>query len=108
MKTRLLGPLVGLAVSFALPSFAQLKEVTDPAVRAKIEAATKAYDVAFNKSDAAGIVATFAPDVIETGPYGPAYGREAVQQRYADVAQKYHPADHLTRPRKDQNGTSRN
>jgi ketosteroid isomerase-like protein len=95
MKTRLLGPLVGLAVSFALPSFAQLKEVTDPAVRAKIEAATKAYDVAFNKEDAAGIVATFANDVIETGPYGPAYGKEAVQARYADVAAKYHPTGHV-------------
>jgi ketosteroid isomerase-like protein len=75
-------------------SVVALKEV-DPAIRAKIEAATKAYDVAFNKSDAAAICATFAPDVIETGPYGPAYGREACQQRYADEAQKYHPADHL-------------
>jgi ketosteroid isomerase-like protein len=71
-----------------------LKEV-DPAIRAKIEAATKAYDEAFNKEDAAGIVAYFAADVIETGPFGPAYGKEACQARYADVAAKDHPAGHV-------------
>ena len=41
------------------------------------------------------ILAKFPPDIIETGPYGPAYGREAVQQRYADLFQRFHPGSHL-------------
>ena len=35
MKTRLLVPLVGLAISFALPTFAQQKETADPQITAK-------------------------------------------------------------------------
>jgi ketosteroid isomerase-like protein len=95
VKIPLIGTLVGLAIGFALPAFAQLKEVTDPQIQQKIEAGTKAYDAAFNKNDAAAVVALHAPDIIETGPYGPAYGREAVQQRYADLFQRFHPGSHL-------------
>jgi hypothetical protein len=38
MKIRLLFALVGLAISFAVPTFAQLKEVVDPQIRQQIEA----------------------------------------------------------------------
>jgi hypothetical protein len=67
MKTRLLGALVGLAISLALPTFAQLKEVVDPQIRQKIEAGQRNYDVAFNKNDGAAIAALFTEDGIETG-----------------------------------------
>ena len=45
MKTRLLIALVGVAISFALPTFAQQKEaVADPQITQKILAIGKAYD----------------------------------------------------------------
>src|SRR5690242_2183853 len=62
MKTRLLGALVGLAISFALPTFAQ---TVDPQTRQQIEAAEKNYDVAFNKNDAAAVAALFTTDAVE-------------------------------------------
>jgi hypothetical protein len=36
MKTRLLVPLVGLAISFAFPNFAQEQNAVDPEVRQQI------------------------------------------------------------------------
>jgi hypothetical protein len=36
MKTRLLGALVGLAISFALPTYAQQKETVDPQLIQKL------------------------------------------------------------------------
>jgi len=36
MKTRLLGALVGFAISFALPTFAQQKETVDPQLIQKL------------------------------------------------------------------------
>ena len=35
MKTRLLGALAALAISFAVPTFAQQKETADPQITAK-------------------------------------------------------------------------
>jgi hypothetical protein len=37
MKIRLLGALVGLAISFALPTFAQQKETVDPQLIQKLD-----------------------------------------------------------------------
>ena len=36
MKTALLGALVGLAISFALPTYAQQKDLADPQTTQKI------------------------------------------------------------------------
>jgi hypothetical protein len=41
MKIRLLGTLVGLAISFALPTYARQKEVADPQTTQKILAVVK-------------------------------------------------------------------
>ena len=41
MKTRLLGALAGLAISVALPAYAQQKDVTDPQTTQKILAIGK-------------------------------------------------------------------
>jgi ketosteroid isomerase-like protein len=96
MKRILLGALIGLA-SFAVPTFAQLKEVDDPQMRQQIEAAQKNYDVAFNKHDAAAVAALFTQDTVETGPDGPAYGQQAIEKRYSDLFRNWQPTptDHL-------------
>jgi ketosteroid isomerase-like protein len=93
MKIRLLGAIAALA-SFALPTFAQLKEVTDPQVLQQLDALAKSYDTAFNKQDVAGIMATFTPDAVETGPWGPACGLDELRARYTKMFADWHPTDH--------------
>ena len=68
MKTRLLGALVGLAISFALPTFAQQKETVDPEIRQQLDALAKKFDDASNKADAAALAALFTQDAVEVAP----------------------------------------
>jgi hypothetical protein len=44
MKTRLLGALVGLAISFAVPTFGQQKETVDPQIIEQLATISKKYD----------------------------------------------------------------
>ena len=62
MKTRLLGALVGLAISFALPTFAQEKETVDPQIIEQVNALFKKVDEAFNNNDAAAYAALRTED----------------------------------------------
>ena len=64
MKIRLLLALVGLAISFALPTFAQQKNTPDPQLRQRLVALVKKYDDAFNKNDAAAVAANFTEDAV--------------------------------------------
>jgi hypothetical protein len=52
-------PLVGLAMSFALPTFAQQTNRPDPKLRQQYVALVKKYDEAANKNDAAAVAALF-------------------------------------------------
>jgi len=66
MKTRLLIALVGLAISFTLPTFAEQKDaVADPQITQKILAIGKAYDEGENNNDAAAIAALFTEDAVK-------------------------------------------
>jgi len=62
MKTRLLGALVGFAISFALPTYAQQKDVADPQTTQKILAMAKTGNDAHNNNDAAAIAEQFTRD----------------------------------------------
>src|SRR6516165_3606196 len=59
MKTRLLGALVGLAISFALPTFAQQKEPTlseqEQAEKTAVDHALRDYSDAFGRGDLSAI-----------------------------------------------------
>jgi hypothetical protein len=65
MKMHLVVALVGLAIGFPVPAYAQEKDAIDPEVRQQIEALLKKYDEASNKQDAAAIAALFTPDAVE-------------------------------------------
>jgi len=52
MKIRLVVALVGLAISFPLPTFAQEQNGVDPELRQQIEAVLAKYEDAYNKNDA--------------------------------------------------------
>src|SRR5215469_17241041 len=87
MKIRLLLFLVGLAISFALPTFAQQKDVVDPEARQQIEAALMKFDDAFNKHDASAIAALYTPYAIQVGNWSDSddtvSGQQAIEKTYA-------------------------
>jgi uncharacterized protein (TIGR02246 family) len=92
MKRRLVVPLVGLAISFALPTFAQQEET------AKLhEIISKKYNEAINNHDAAAIAALYTEDAIFVdGSTGPLYGRQAIEKFYADLFKGWQPKNHTS------------
>ena len=65
MKIRSLLSLVGLAISFAMPVFAEVQTAVDPEVRQQIEAAFTKYHEAYNKYDAAAVADFYTLNAIE-------------------------------------------
>ena len=66
MKIRLVVALVGLAISFALPTFAQQKETVDPQLIQKLyDTISKKWNEACNNHDAAAIAALYTEDAID-------------------------------------------
>jgi uncharacterized protein (TIGR02246 family) len=95
MKRRLVVPLVVSAMSFALPTYAQQKDLADPQTTKKILVGIEAYDKAINDNDAAAIAALFTRDAVFVTTEGPIIGRQAIEKWYADVFQSWHPKNHL-------------
>jgi uncharacterized protein (TIGR02246 family) len=95
MKIRLLGALVGLAISFALPTFAQQKETVDPQIIEKVNALFKKVDEAFNNNDAAAYAALRTEDTIFVTEAGPLYGRQAVEKQVAGWFKGAHVSNHV-------------
>jgi ketosteroid isomerase-like protein len=97
MKIRLLLALIGLAISFALPTFAQQTNTPDPQLRQMIDAFAKKYTEAINKNDAAAVAALYAEDGVFVADTGPIYGREAIKKMYADLFQKFHFSNNISK-----------
>ena len=91
MKKRLVVPLVGLAISFALPTYAQQNDLADPQTTQKILAGTKASLEAHNNGDAAAFAAGYARDAVFLTPGGPIIGRQTIQKWYTNLWQSWHP-----------------
>jgi ketosteroid isomerase-like protein len=89
MKRRLLLTLVGVAIGFALPAFAQEQKAVDPEVRQKIEAVMTKFLQAYNNRDLATISALHTPDAIEVRAAGGSTragtfsGRQAIEKMFA-------------------------
>src|SRR5271165_4786792 len=82
MKIPLLLALAGLAISFALPTFAQ--QTVDPKIEQQIRALAAKYDEAFNRNDAAAVAALYAQDGVNATPHaGTFHGRQAIEENYA-------------------------
>ena len=100
MKIRyLLLTLVGLVMSFALPTFAQEPNTPDPKLHAEFIASDKKFDDAFINGDAAALAAFYAEDAViipHDGP--PIYGREAIQKHFVDMFKKIHFSKHMSKP----------
>jgi uncharacterized protein (TIGR02246 family) len=91
MKTRLLVALVGMAISFALPIYAQQNDVADPQTTQKILALVNAHAEAKNSHDPAAIAANYTRDAVFVTTEGPIIGRQAIQKWWTDLYQWWHP-----------------
>jgi ketosteroid isomerase-like protein len=64
MKICLIVALAGLAISLALPTFAQQTNTPDPQLRQRLLAVIEKHADAMNKNDAAAAAACFTEDAI--------------------------------------------
>ena len=97
MKKCLVVPLAGLAISFALPTYAQQKDLADPQTTQKILAMGKASEEAHINHDPAPIVAQYTRDGVFLTPGGPIIGRQAIQKWYTDLFHSWHPKNRITK-----------
>ena len=97
MKNRLVLPLVGLAISFALPTYAQQKDLADPQTTQKLLAMGKPSEEAHNNRDAAAAAAIFSRDAVFWTPEGFIIGRQAIQKWYTDLWQFWHPKNNIVK-----------
>jgi len=96
MKTHSILTLVGLAISFALPTFAQQKDALDPQLIERLAQIDKKYAEATNNNDAAAVAALFTEDaVFVTQDTGLLYGRQAIEKQYAEWFKGAHASDHI-------------
>ena len=95
MKIRLVVAIARLAISFALPTFAQEKDTVDPKTIEQIRVLAAKYDEAFTNGDAAALAAAFTGDAVLVNDTGPVYGREAIEKHFADVFKQVHVSNHI-------------
>jgi ketosteroid isomerase-like protein len=72
---RLVFVLVGLAIVFNLPVFAQQKDAVDPKIEQQIRALMTKWDDAFNRSDSGGLGALYTDDAVQVTVHGTFRGR---------------------------------
>ena len=97
MKTCFSLALAGVAIGFALPTFAQQKDTVDPQIAEQLSALSKTTDEAYNNGDAAAMAALYTEDAVLVTDKGPIYGREAIEKLYARLFQVVHFANHTSK-----------
>ncbi|HSZ80564.1 MAG TPA: nuclear transport factor 2 family protein [Chthoniobacterales bacterium] len=95
MKIPLVLALLGLAISFAFPTFAQQTSAPDPQLREKLVAAIKKHTDALDKNDAAAVASNFTENGILVTPDGPIFGREHIEEYYEGVFKQVQLSDNL-------------
>jgi ketosteroid isomerase-like protein len=95
MKVRLLLALLGLAISFALPTFAQQTNTPDPKLRERLISRFKALSDAFDKNDAAALAAKFTENAILVTLDGEVRGRQTIEHWYAELFKEVQTSNNL-------------
>jgi ketosteroid isomerase-like protein len=75
---------------------AQPTNTPDPQLRQRLVALFKQFDEAYNRNDAAAVGANFTEDAVLVTPYGPIFGRRAIEQWYAELFKGVHLSNLLT------------
>jgi ketosteroid isomerase-like protein len=86
MKIRLLLALVGFAIGFALPTFAEQKGTVDPKIEQQVRVLAAKFDDAINRHDAVAVAALFTQDGVGQIPeskVSAGHGRQGVEKAYA-------------------------
>src|SRR6201997_912851 len=83
MKIRFVVALVGLAIRFAPPAFAQQNDTGDAETAQQVRALASNYDAAFNRQDAVTIAGLYAENAVFNTPEGMFHGRQAIEELYA-------------------------
>jgi ketosteroid isomerase-like protein len=86
MKIRLVVALVGFAIGFVLPTFAQDQNAVDPEVRQQIEDTIRKRLDALSKLDAAAVAALYTQDAVLVNAAGAGdvltSGQEAIKKTF--------------------------
>ena len=98
MKIRLLLALIGLAIGFILPTFAQEKDTVDPRTMQQIRALTMKYEEAYNSHDPAAVAALYTEDgSFVTTHNGVKHGREAIAKHCEKIEFQLWHANNLVK-----------
>ena len=101
MKIRLMVALVGLAIGFTAPAFAQQKDTVDPQLAEQLSALSKKTGEAFNNNDAAALAALYTEDAILVPDTGPVYGRAAIEKFWAGMFKQFHVSNQADKAAED-------
>jgi len=74
-----------------------MKDTAEPQIAQELRALTMKYDEAFNKNDAASIAALCTEDAVQVSPQGLIFGRQAIEKKYADLFQQWHPTNLISK-----------
>ena len=88
MEIHLVIALVGLAITVALPTFAQQTNTPDPQLRQKLVDVIAKHVGAQKRNDAAATAACFTQDAVYVTARGPVNGQEAIEKWYAGLFKK--------------------
>jgi uncharacterized protein (TIGR02246 family) len=84
-----------LAISFALPAFAQQKDAVDPQIIEQLDALGKKFDEAWNNNDAVAVAAFFTEEAVLVNDSGPVYGRKAIEKSFVDFFENWRVINHV-------------
>jgi len=98
MINRSLVILMALAMSFALPTFAQQTGTPDPELREQLLALAKKFEDAWKNNDATALAlaALFTKNAILLEGSEPISGREAIEKHYKELFQNVHFSNNHT------------
>ena len=93
---RLVATLVGLAIGFTVPTFAQQKDALDPKMAQQIRFLAMKYDEAFSENDSVAIAALYTEDAVYVAQHGTFHGHQAIEKTYANYFQHWHCINHVS------------
>jgi uncharacterized protein (TIGR02246 family) len=97
MKIHFAVALAGLAIGFALPTFAEQKDTVDPKVAQQVRALSMKLDDAFNRQDATTLAAFYTEDAVRATTFGHFRGRQAIEKGYVKYDfQQFHSSNCVT------------
>src|ERR1700730_2187986 len=95
MKISLVVAFIGLAISIALPAFAETN-TPDPQQREQLLALARKFEDAWNNNDGTALAALFTKDAVLVDDTGPISGRDAIEKHYKDLFQNVHFSNNHT------------